>query len=79
MHNPALAKTLMIVGILIVLVSALADPLGSGSVSRLRVDSDAWGHRRSAGHRGRTLSAAARACQPGKHRIRRSSMSASVP
>ena len=30
MQNPALAKTLMIVGILIVLIAALADPLGLG-------------------------------------------------
>jgi len=30
MQSPALAKTLMIVGILIVLVAALADPLGLG-------------------------------------------------
>jgi len=30
MQNPAFAKTLMIVGIVIVLLSALADPLGLG-------------------------------------------------
>jgi len=30
MQSPALAKTLMIVGILIVLIAALADPLGLG-------------------------------------------------
>jgi hypothetical protein len=30
MQSPALAKTLMIVGVLIVLLSALADPLGLG-------------------------------------------------
>lgn len=30
MQNPAFAKTLMIVGIVIVLLSALADPLGIG-------------------------------------------------
>jgi len=30
MQNPALAKTLMIVGILIVLIAAFADPLGLG-------------------------------------------------
>ena len=30
MQSPALAKTLMIVGILTVLVAALADPLGLG-------------------------------------------------
>jgi hypothetical protein len=30
MQNPAFAKTLIIVGILIVLVSGLADPLGLG-------------------------------------------------
>ena len=30
MQSPALAKTLMIVGILIALVAALADPLGLG-------------------------------------------------
>ena len=30
MQSPALAKTLMIVGILIVLLAALADPLGLG-------------------------------------------------
>jgi len=30
MQSPALAKTLMIVGVFIVLLSALADPLGLG-------------------------------------------------
>jgi len=30
MQSPALAKTLMIVGILIVLIAAFADPLGLG-------------------------------------------------
>jgi len=30
MQSPALAKTLLIVGILIVLIAALADPLGLG-------------------------------------------------
>jgi len=30
MQSPALAKTLMIVGILVVLIAALADPLGLG-------------------------------------------------
>jgi len=30
LENPALAKTLMIVGILIVLIAGLADPLGLG-------------------------------------------------
>ena len=30
MQNPAFAKTLMIVGIVLVLLSALADPLGLG-------------------------------------------------
>ncbi len=30
MQNPAFAKALMIVGILIVLISGLADPLGLG-------------------------------------------------
>jgi LPXTG-motif cell wall-anchored protein len=30
MENPAFAKTLMIVGIIIVLISAFADPIGFG-------------------------------------------------
>jgi len=35
MQNPAFAKTLIIVGILIVLVSGLADPLGLGGILAL--------------------------------------------
>jgi hypothetical protein len=50
MQSPAPAKTLMIVGILIVLIAALADPLGlgllaSGGGRRLESSSVLWSSR----------------------------------
>src|SRR5215471_14568068 len=44
MQNPALAKTLMIVGILIVLIAGFADPLGLGRSPGFGWRQVAWNH-----------------------------------
>jgi len=68
--NPVFAWIVTGVGVLFVLISAFADPLGLGRFSCLGWRQDAWSHHRRSAHRGRALPAApAEGCPLGAGRL----------